>query len=277
AVLPNDFKLTDTTVSNELKVYTINQNSFIYGIEADTQIEYLSQVQPENEYIHVSSTTIDGVNGQVEYLILAGEKGIALTHASSATLKQVVYDTQVSENVYVATDVNVYYLPIITKTNAYTLVQNDNIVRLTKGTVFSPEYKFTFAGIEYYYANLGTTDSPVYGYLPVNFTVKVLADNVEYSHYTVERISQTTLYSDQSLTQAILDIPDGETVRVYENNNGVLRVWYKTANGYIEGYISSSAIVDNPIVQIRNILVVLAVSACLCGSITYFVLRSKRD
>jgi hypothetical protein len=220
---------------------------------------------------------IDGVNGQVEFLLLASEKGVALTHLSSATIKQVTYDTQVSQTVYVATDVNVYYLPIITKTNVYTLLQNDNVVRLTKGTVFSPEHKFTFDGIEFYYANVGSTENPIYGYLPVNFTVKVLADNVEYSNYTVERVTLTTLYSDEQLSQEILQIPDGQMVRVYQNNNGVLKVWYKTSDGYIEGYISSTAILDNPNLQIRNILIVLAVSASLCGSITYFVLRSKRD
>lgn len=275
--LPDGFKLNDQTVTEELKVYTINDNCYSYEIDVIGGVKYKNQVQPESEYAFINKTTLNGVNGEIEYLLLAGEKGVTLTHTSSATEKFVTYDSEVSEKAYVATDVNVYYFPIITKSNAYTLINEENVLRLKKGVLFSPINKFTFGGIDFYKATIETQENSVLGYIPVNFTVRVLSEDVTYSTYSLEQVNLTTLYQDSTLTTAIMQIPQGETIRVYENNDGVLKVWFKTADGFVEGYISSTAIMDNPNLQIRNILIVLAVSACLCGTVTYFVLRSKRD
>ena len=275
--IPEDYKFTDKTVTNQLKTYNIKHDACAYSIKTTDTVEYLKHAQLENEYVFITKTNVDGVNGQVEYVFLAGENGITLTHTSSSIEQTINYDTEVSEKVYVATDVNVYYFPIITKSNIYVLTYGENVIRLKKGAVFAPLNKFNFDGIEYYYANVGTEENAVYGYVPVNFTVNVLSENVNYSTFTIEKVTNTTLYSDKDLTQAILEIEEGKTVRVYQEENGILKVWYQTENGFIEGYISKDSVMDNPNLQVRNILLILAVSACLCGSVTYFVLKSKRD
>ena len=275
--LPSDFALNGQTITTSLKVYTVNDNSYAYDIDVTDGIKYKEQVQPKTEYAFICKTLLNSVNGQVEYLMLAGENGVTITHSSSATEKFVIYDDQVSEKVFVATDVNTYYFPIITKTNLYTLLTQENVLRLSKGAILYPTSKFTFNGIDFYKVKLDSSENAIIGYVPVNFTVKVLSQDVTYKTYSLERVNLTVLYSDKSLTTELMQIPDGQTVRVYENDNGILKVLYETPEGYIEGYISSTAIVDNPNLQIRNILIILAVTACLCGSVTYFLLRSKRD
>ncbi len=276
--VPDDYTLTDGSAKETLKVYMLNDGAYAYTVQADGVFKYDGQVLvPEKEYAFVCNANITDINGTTGYVVLAGEKGVILTHLSSVTEKPIEYDYDIPSSVFVATDVNVYYYPIITKTNVYAVRLNENVLRLKKEQTFSPEKKLTFCGIDYYYAEVDVNGEQIKGYVPVNFTVKVLSEDLKFESYKIEHLSATSLYSDYEMTDKLLDIAKNQMVRVYANENGVLKVSYKTENGYVQGYVSASCIIDSPNIQIRNILLVLAVSACLCGSITFFVLRSKRD
>ena len=74
---------------------------------------------------------------------------------------------------------------------------------------------------------------------------------------------------------SVKELTDGTSVRVLENNDGVIKVAVKDGDEWIVGYLKASAIKNEPQRAIRNILIVLAVVACVCGTSTYFILRRK--
>ena len=47
-------------------------------------------------------------------------------------------------------------------------------------------------------------------------------------------------------------------------------------NGWIIGYVSSSALQNDAYMNVRNILIILAVAVCVFGTTLFFVLRKKK-
>ena len=85
---------------------------------------------------------------------------------------------------------------------------------------------------------------------------------------------KTTIYADQELTSELTSF-DGGNVRLITKNGGVALISVNTADGWVTGYIHSQAILNEPNVAVRNILIILAVTASVCGTSTYFILRKK--
>ena len=74
----------------------------------------------------------------------------------------------------------------------------------------------------------------------------------------------------------MFSIEDGQTIRVFSIEDSVAKIMVNVNDVWLEGYISSSSIKDKPQTIVRNILIILAVIACSCGSISYFLLRKKQ-
>ena len=147
-------------------------------------------------------------------------------------------ETLLGENykAYVTTSVNGYYVPVITPDCEYALSNGETVFRLYKGAVLTCEKKFSMLGTEYYLATFNYDGNAVKGYVPVSFTVEVLNENKEWRAYKLETVNKTNLY----------------------------------------GYVDASAIINAPNLSVRNILLILAVTACLCGSVTFLLLRRKK-
>ena len=80
------------------------------------------------------------------------------------------------------------------------------------------------------------------------------------------------------MSTAILELSNGQTVTVLNIDNDVAYVLVSDGNGgVINGYISVSAIKNDAGTAVRNILIVLSVAACVCGTAVYFVTRKKKD
>jgi hypothetical protein len=169
-----------------------------------------------------------------------------------------------------------YYFPLITKAQEYSL-NNNGVIRLEKQALVSVEEKITFLGNDFYFVSITINNEQVKGYIPVSFTVEVLTQDFVWDNYALEEVANTTLYKNADLTEEIDVIENGTKVRVMNNENGVCFVIIDLGdNNFIEGYISSSALkTDEPNTTVRNILIILAVTASVCGTLTYFLLRKK--
>ena len=66
-------------------------------------------------------------------------------------------------------------------------------------------------------------------------------------------------------------------MRVYSIKDGVAKIAYETAEGYVFGYIDAKKIKDEANLAVRNILISLAVITSVCGTATYFILRKKSE
>ena len=141
----------------------------------------------------------------------------------------------------------------------------------------TPTAKISFLGIDFYFASVDFSGQNICGYIPVAFTVEVLSEDFAWDKYTIVEIKSTVLYSDFSLETEIQELSDGKQVRLISTENGICKVAVKLEDGtFINGYIKSSAIKDEPNRAIRNILIILAVTASVCGSVSFFLLRRKR-
>ena len=104
----------------------------------------------------------------------------------------------------------------------------------------------------------------------------MLAENFEFEIYTVEKTKKAVLYKNSDLTEELFELSEGETVKLLETQDGVLKVAATRGDGTFVGYIKENSLVENPSVIVRNVLIILAVFGSLAGTVSYFLLRKKR-
>ena len=275
AIPTEDYIISNTTTEfANLKAYKIKEDVSvnIYSvIKEQNAFNYKGLTTKESEYIKICDLTVDNIG----LTALAGQKGVVLVNSNQ--IEQInLASSNCPEKVYTTTNVNMYYFPLITKAQEYSL-NNNGVIRLEKQALVSVEEKITFLDNDFYFVSITINNEQVKGYIPVSFTVEVLTQDFVWDNYALEEVANTTLYKNADLTEEIDIIENGTKVRVMNNENGVCFVIIDLGdNNFIEGYISSSALkTDEPNTTVRNILIILAVTASVCGTLTYFLLRKK--
>ncbi len=230
------------------------------------------------EYVEICTIKYNGEPKfyALAYQDLTNQDGIALIDISQAqnTNKQI---EELDKTAFVATNVSCYYLPIITPNGTFALNNNQATIRLSKATPISVKKKLSFLDCDYYYAVFSLSDTTYKGYIPCAFTVDVLTGDFEWEQFTLESVKNTWVYKQSDMKEKAFELEENSTVRVLEKGNNISMVAYKNGDVWEIGYIYTSQIIDEPALAIRNILIILAVVACLCGTTTYFLLRKKRQ
>lgn len=274
-ILPDQFIVTDSSTSlDKLDIYTLQENQNAYKIIPTSNIEYVGLAQPEEEYLKICDIKLNGVNGENTFGILVSATGITIVNDNHLTKKQVSFDDAPTQ-LYVATAVNAYYLPVLTPEDIYVITENEIALRLEKETPAIPTHKFNFLGVEFYFATLENNKTV---FIPANFTVETLSKDYISTNFTIETVKDTTVYAFSDLTGEIATLNKGDTIKVKiaDNSTDYATVYLETDDGMIMGYIAKSAIINAPNTAIRNLLVVLAAIACVAGSVSFFLLRSKQ-
>ena len=202
---------------------------------------------------------------------MAGQNRTVLINALECDEVEITKSTA-PEKVYTTTKVKMYYLPVLIGGDAYALTDGNKIV-LDKNSVINPTDKITFLNVDFYFAKANINGIEYLGYVPVSSTVEVLSKDFTYSEYRTETVKATYVYNDSKLTEKTLELVDGSQVKVIEQSKNAVKIAYKHQGEWVVGYINASAIYNKPNTSIRNILIILALSACVCGTATYFVLR----
>lgn len=258
---------------NDLKIFKAKDGANVYGMNRNgTAFTFTELIEEENEYVLIAPVTVGNEFSSATFYALAGQNHTVLINAVDAVDVTPTLETA-PETVFAATGVNMYYIPLITKDGTYELGGGE--IRLSKGSAISPQCKFTYLDREFYFASFKDGETTSFGYVPVEFTAIVLSEDFKWDEYTVEKLSATTLYKEDTLETALLAVEDGTQVKVISQANGIALVAVETEQGFITGYVESKFFIDQSAIAIRNALIVLAVAASVCGTTTYFVLRKK--
>ena len=267
---PSDFSLSGTSADvNSLKVYTTAENTNVFSVKlVDKSFEYLSVSRSTDDYLFIDELT---VSNDYSMYLLANEKGLFVVDKNKCVEENLSFENAPT-SAYTTTTVHAYYLPLITMEMEYALDFDGGKLLLDKHAEISPINTLSLFDMPFYYAQITSNGNTVNCYIPVNFTVEVLAENKEYPSFTIKQINATTLYSDDQLTDAITNLSKCE-VRIYEDNGKVAKIAYLDGENWIYGYISSSTIIDTAKNSVRNVLIVLAVITSICGTATFFILK----
>ena len=278
-VAPAEYVTTAKTAALEnLSFATIADGANVYSVVKNgDKFDYNGLTNATDEYVVICDIVVDST---LTLTALAQKNGIVLVNSAEVTKYQPTVDTAPAV-AFIATDVCAYYLPIITPDMDYALFDNQRI-RLSKISAIMPKglitiktvHKDQVNDVQFYFAEFTVGSETCSGYIPLSFTVPVLSKDFVWESYSIEKIMKTTIYADQELTNELTSF-DGGNVRLIAKNGGVALISVNTADGWVTGYIHSQAILNEPNVAVRNILIILAVTASVCGTSTYFILRKK--
>jgi len=287
-VVPDDFNLSSNPNSpniadENLQFFRATEGANVYvikdkNLEKGQNFEFDGLSSYTGEFVKICTITY---NGEPKFYALAyqdliSQDCIVLLDISQAqdTNKQI---DEIDKTVYIATDVNCYFLPIITPTDRFALNKNQVLVRLSKTTPISVKKKLSFLDNDYYYAEFLLAETTYIGYIPCDFTVDVLTDEFEWEQFSIETVKNTWVYKQSDMQEKAFELKKDSTIRLIEKGDKVCKIAYKNGNEWEIRYIYTSKIIDQPALAIRNVLIILAVVACLCGTTTYFLLRNKKE
>ena len=279
--IPDGYKLTGTSVSFDkefLKVCkvkdgekSVNAYSFnVYHDELSKKelVEFIDLAELEDEYLPIANAN----PSRGDLYFCAGRKGVVLISGQQLSWEDRKYE-DCNKTVFVTTGVQAYYHPVITQKNIYSLIDEKTEEKITfkKNDALDVIKKITVLDKEFYLAKNNAT----YFYIPSDFTVDELAEDYKYADYKTEKVKKTVVYKNASLGRKIAELDENQTVRVLSEKNGVAEILFNVGDGWEKGYVKANAIINESQIAVRNILIVLALIACVCGSVSYFVLRKK--
>ncbi len=273
--IPTDFITTGPNADvNQLKIYQPIDGANVYSIETNGQnFQHSQLINRLEEYVFICEISLSNGVNSVNLYALAGQNHTVLINQEEVI--EVTPTLSDSPTVaFTTTGVNMYYLPLITKNGEYSLTNNQP-VRLEKATEINPTKQFTYLDKDYYFASATVGQNTYFGYIPVAFTVEVLSEDFKWDEYVIEKVNKTTVYADDNLTAELLSLEDGDAVRVIKQLDDKYLISVKTVDGWVNGYVDINAIKNQPRTAIRNALLILVVSACVCATTIFFVLKRK--
>ncbi len=271
-ITPSEYKTTDSVaLEDNLVAYTVNPSSNVYSVtESNGKLYFNKLVNSEDYYLFVCDLPA------INHSLLIGQNGLVLVSKDNLSVK-LLETTQVNQLKYVSTSVCAYYYPVIDEFSSYALTSQTEKITLTKGQEIHAKYQLEILGNFYYFATFENDGQTISGYIPVNFTVEELSVDVNFVTFTIESLKSVKVYYDTSLTRLATTLEKGTTVRLYSTNNGIAEIAYFDGENWVKAYVNQDAIEHKPNTTIRNVLIILALTACVCGSITFFVIRKKED
>ncbi len=270
--IPTEYKLTDISAYvDNLAVCTVNTDASVYLIDdKELNFDFLRITEKENQYLFICDIQV----GDTQMTALAGQNGIVLTYKSFTEKTSAVFYNHPAET-YVTTGVHVYYLPLITMDMKFVLVDDNQVIRLEKGTKITPLKAFSAVDRDYYYAEITLGEKTYKGYIPKEFTVDVLAEDKAYSSFKFGKVSATSVYLDAELITEIATLSESTSVRIASIENGVAEIYFRSGEVWLKGYIAESAIIIEQNNSIRNAIMLLIAVTCVCSTIIYFMFKKK--
>ncbi len=274
--LPDGYALKGESAKRvaSYKIKDEKSNAYVFETTDNNGVNFkdLADGTQTNEYILLGKRNM-GDNTVMAFL--AGENGAII--ADERHLAELQPDElTVDKDVYITTGVRAYYLPIITQNNLYTVIRNGNDVNFSKNDCVRAKSKTTFFGRDFYFVGTTVNGETFDCYVPVDFTVDELSKDYKYETFTIENVNKTDVFSDEAMTVKAAELNKGTQVRVISNSGDTIKIAYLSGEEWTVGFINSSAIIDEGKTAVRNVLIVLAVITCACGSLTYFILRKRK-
>ena len=273
-VIPDEGFISATKQKAELILYTVKDGANVYSVTANgDEFNFNGLTEKAEEYPLISKIELSPAH--ISIYALASENGVVLVNKQDLADKTAEYSGAPAK-VYARTAVYAYAIPVTEQHNAFVMKDGDNDIRLEKGTEITVNKAFTVQGKTFYDASVLLNGETLNCYIPADFTATALAQNTEYSDYTIEKVKDTVLYQSADLTDEITTLTYGTQVKVLAKENGALKVAVTIDGAEKVGYIPENALAENPNTMVRNVLIILAVFASLAGTISFFLLRKKQ-
>lgn len=270
-------------------IYILTENGIITRFDGENETEY--RITSDITAQVATSFAMDSLNDSV-YMIANGEELIFCTtllenvslqdYTGQNIFEPLDYiknksaiESAASDQAFVTTDVNLYYLPLITEKGTFSKTVDEEPLRLSAKTLISPISKITFDGCEFYRASVTVNGTVHDGYVPVNFTVTVLSEDVNNVTFTIGKVYATTVFRDSELYNEIYNLNENARVKIIAVTDGIAKIGYKIDNEWLIGYVSADAIMDTPNTVIRNVLIIIAVATSLTITSLYFIHKRK--
>lgn len=276
AEVPEGFLARQAGDTLKTLFYTVEANANLYAAEySGANFAFTGLSDPEEEYVFIDSLTLTSITGtNLTLYALAGQNGVIL--ADGIYVRELNKPlSSAPKEVFTATGVNLYYIPIITAENAFTALNETTEIRFEKGVRLEVYGKLEFLGISFYSVSVQTEGGVKFGFVPESFTAEVLTEDITASDYSIKNTFACDLYADRALTEKIVSLPENTEVRLLSEEDGICMVAYFDGEQFVTGYVRASDIKDEAKTTVRNVLIVLAVLASVCGTATYFILRKK--
>ena len=273
--VPENFNAKDSAIAlSDVELITVNDGASVYAVDfSGENFKFTSFSEREAEYVAIDKINLDDGT----FIAIAGVNGISLINLADAVA---VSPEKLSSpnSLLVTTSVHLYAVPILTKSENNKLVSGEFDYYLKRGDILSTDgtSKFRFNGRDYYYCAFSSENGTVYGYVPAAFTAEVLSEELTLKEFKTRTLSKTAVYADELLTEILAEIENNTPVRVYSENNGVVRIVVELNGEKIVGYVPEDRIKNPSNIAIRNILICVAVAGVLAGTATYFLLRKKQ-
>ncbi|MBO5285822.1 MAG: hypothetical protein J6B16_02880 [Clostridia bacterium] len=266
---------TDENADNQVKkVVVTGKNLFNvdFPLENAKTINYFTYNEryPATDKEYVVAKELDKF-----YILLATDEVVLIkkTDISADSFESV---TSLEEKaIYVSTNVNLYYFPIMSFENAYCVKLNNTPVRFEVGCKLTALGELTINGVTYYYVETTYNDTALSGYVPVAFLSEHLSENEVLSDMKYVFVKNgTTVYADD-LTTEVYTFSDVTEVRSFETKNGYVKIAFNVNGEEFIGYVK----VDNIIIEkdntVRNALLIIVASILLAFTCIYLIHKKK--
>ncbi len=275
--VPDAFITTDKNANlSSFKVYALNNDNQAFSVVVGETFSFSNPAKQTEQLLFVCEIVeTDSFDRQTTLYALLNLDEVVLAYPEQLVEITPATQTEVPKTAFVTTAVHAYYLPIITPNDLYVITDGQKI-RLSAKQLILPNAKIALFDKEFYFAQVELNDKTVSCYIPVSFTVEILSQDFIWQEHSLIKVNATSVYLDQELTQKITSLKDGTSVRLISKNDGVAEIAFKTENGWARAYMRTNAIKNPANTAIRNVLIIIAVMASVCGTTTYFVLRKKR-
>lgn len=272
-VLNDVYVVTDKNADvNTLKKAVVTENANTYSVNRTlTGFKFNELINPETEYVYICDVKFDN---SLCFAALGGQNGVVLVNKTQLKISNAEIEIA-PQKAFTTTTVSAYYLPIISKNAEYTLTDGQSI-RIDKHAEIQPLLKISALGKDFYFASILANGKTYQGYIPIDFTVEILSQDVFRDSYTIVKVENTFLYKDVSLTEKIFDLDKNTQVRLVSTENGVAKVLINVDGNFVEGYINTDKIINEPKTAIINIIIILSVSICVSATALFFILKKKK-
>lgn len=265
---------TATTKKTELALYTVNEGANVFSVtQAENGFNFNGLSNTAEEYPLIAKIQ---VTDNLTLCALASVNGVVLVNENDLAVKT-PENLDAPVKAYITTAVYAYAIPVTEQQNSFIIKSDEQTLRLVKGTVIKVNDAVNVLGKTFYDATATVGGKEFDCYIPADFTADMLAETLEFTDYTIEKVKATPLYKNADLSVELLQLQDGDKVKLLANDNGVLKIAVSLDSGEdVIGYIPENALAVNPSTIVRNVLIILAVFASLAGTVSFFLLRKKQ-
>lgn len=271
---PESYVVTNTSANiDNLNLVSATSGIALYEVDASSQVMAYKGIrygEGENYYLSCNFTISGGSSlSEKTYSLLIGEKIVfALTSLLTDVTDSLLTEIP-AKDVFVTTDVNAYYIPILTVNGEHVLKDS---VRLKTGDLIKATHVANLLDRDFYYAKITET---TFGYVPVNFTAPILSKDALTESYKIKKIKQADVFSDKQLTNKITTLEENTEIRFVSEENGIAEIMFSTESGYVTAYINAENIKKVPSTALKTALVVFSAGLVLFATSLYLILRKR--